>query len=240
MQLELDKIRRDGGTQPRASMDAEAVKRYAHDLKEGVAFDPVEVVYDGTNYWCWDGFHRCAAAISAGCTEIEVNVRQGTQEDAQWLSLSANRKHGMPRTNDDKRSAVRRALEHRLGQEMSDNQLALHIGVSQPFVGRVRKGLATYNGYKSTERTGHDGRKIHTANIGKHATKHRKPKPGISRRAHLPTRGHSSPCPMIPLQFSPNNPTTAAATIVREFSREFIQSLVQELSEYLSHAGDAV
>jgi hypothetical protein len=44
---------------------------------------------------------------------------------------------------------------------------------------------------------------------------------------------------MIPLQFSPNNPQTAAATIVREFSSEFVQTLIAELTHLLSEQGAA-
>ena len=75
MMLPLKLIRRDGGTQPRVAMDLETVERYAHDLREGIAFAPIEVVYDGTNYWCWDGFHRCAAAANAGVASISATAR---------------------------------------------------------------------------------------------------------------------------------------------------------------------
>jgi hypothetical protein len=244
MMLPLKLIRRDGGTQPRVAMDLETVERYARDLREGVAFAPVEVVYDGTNYWCWDGFHRCAAAANAGRSEIDVEVKQGTLADAQWLSLSANKQHGLARSNEDKRNAVIRALEHDHCQGLSDLQIALHIGVSQPFVGRVRKSLATYNGSKSKVRTCRDGRVMDTSKIGNHATTHRHPRSRSKEdknapKAFQPKLGHSAPCPMIPLQFSPNNPQTAAATIVREFSSEFVQTLIAELTHLLSEQGAA-
>lgn len=89
-------------------------------------------------------------------------------------------------------------------------------------------------------RTGRDGRTINTANIGKGSAK--RSKPGgvkISPNAHAPKLGHSKPNPMIPLQFSPNNAYTAAATLVREFSREWVEQLIQDLNQLLASQGEA-
>jgi hypothetical protein len=239
MKLTLDQIRLDGGTQPRHAIDSTVVAQYARDMRDGVKFDPIEVVHDATDYWCWDGFHRCAAAVLAGLSEIEVNVTQGNLEDARWLSLGANKQHGLPRTNVDKQNAVRKALAHPKGHSLSDNQIALHVGVSQPFVSRIRKKLAaTYNGYKSTHRTGIDGRTINTANIGKATSKKRRRRGfRISKNAYTPTLAESEPCPMIVVQFSPNNAQTAAATLIEFFPRSFVEALVLELTQHLSQTG---
>jgi hypothetical protein len=43
---------------------------------------------------------------------------------------------------------------------------------------------------------------------------------------------------MIPLQFCPTNPQTAAATLWQMFSREFVEALVQDLSQRLSQQGE--
>jgi len=91
-----------------------------------------------------------------------------------------------------------------------------------------------------TTRTGRDGRTINTANIGKRTSK-RKGQRGqgvrISPKARMPKLGHSPPNPMIPLQFSPNNARTAAATLIREFSRQWVEALIQELTQFLSSEG---
>ena len=54
-------IRCDGGTQPRAGIDQAVVDDYHSDMQAGAVFPPVELVYDGTDYWLWDGFHRFEA-----------------------------------------------------------------------------------------------------------------------------------------------------------------------------------
>ena len=57
-ELKLTDVRIDGGTQPRAKIDLDVVAEYAERLDAGDVFPPVEVVFDGKDYWLWDGFHR--------------------------------------------------------------------------------------------------------------------------------------------------------------------------------------
>ena len=83
--IRIEMIRLDGGTQPRAKLNDERVAEYAENLQSGVAFPPVEVCYDGQDYWFWDGFHRVHACRAAGLEEMDANVIPGTQADAQWL-----------------------------------------------------------------------------------------------------------------------------------------------------------
>jgi hypothetical protein len=164
--LALDCIRTDGGTQPRAEMRQDVVEDYADLLRNGKQLPPLSVVHDGTSYWLWDGFHRYAAAREARLANLPAEVTRGTVEEARWLALSANRTHGLRRSNEDKRRAVEAAL--RLRPELSDRAIAEHCGVSQPLVGTVRGEMsATDNGYQSARRKGRDGRQITTSNIGK-------------------------------------------------------------------------
>ncbi|RIK74362.1 MAG: hypothetical protein DCC68_23265 [Planctomycetota bacterium] len=245
MQLNLNQIRLDGGTQPRAEIRFAVVDEYAELMRDGVEFPPVVVFHDGTDYWLADGFHRVAAAKRARPDQpIDVEIHQGTQSDAQWYSYGVNTTHGLRRTNEDKRRAVMAALSHTEGAKLSDVKIAEHCGVSHTFVAKLRGELsATCNGCKSPHRTGRDGRKINTAKIGSagphgHAKKHKGIR--ISPHAHTPIRGHSAPCPMIPLTFSPNNPQTAAAALWQLFPREFVVALVNDLSVRLNQQGDSV
>jgi hypothetical protein len=168
----LVQIRTDGDTQPRAEINQDAVDDYAQDMADGVSYPPVDATFDGTHFWLFDGFHRCLAARKAGKTHVRVKAIGGTVEDARWYALGANTAHGIRRTNADKRRSVERALQMR--PTWSDNKIAQHVGVSQPFVGKVR-GELTYNGYKSDaaadpasrSRTGADDRTIDTGKIGR-------------------------------------------------------------------------
>jgi hypothetical protein len=166
--LPIDRLRMDGGTQPRATLDEATIAAYVRDMENGDEFPPVEVYYDGTNYWLVDGFHRLAATKRLKRLQITATVRQGSLDDAQWFSYGVNQRHGLRRTNDDKRRAVEAALKHEYAARYSDNEIARHCGVSAPTIAKYRRN--TYGGdYKNfiVTRTGGDGRTINTANIGK-------------------------------------------------------------------------
>ncbi len=247
MKLKLAQIRTDGGTQPRAELRDEVIADYAELMESGVNFPPVIVFFDGTNYWLADGFHRLMAARRAAPdTPLQATVHPGTLQDAQWFSYSVNKTHGLRRTNEDKERALRAALAHDKAASLSNVRIAEHCGVGETSVRNYREQMnltsqiAKSNDECAAEnedapaprlRKGRDGRTINTSRIG---GSRRAATPTISPRANLPTRGHSDPCPMIPLQFSPNNPATAAAVLMRLFPRTFIESLIQLLSQHLA------
>jgi hypothetical protein len=217
MKLELDKIRTDGGTQPRAALQIDTIEEYAELMQAGVKFPPVTVYFDGEQYWLTDGFHRLAAARHAQPGQpIEADIIQDTLADAQWHSFGVNKTHALRRTHQDIARAVRAAILHPKGVTQSDQQIALHVGVTPPTVAKYRRELAaTLKTLESPLRTGLDGRRINTARIGKRPSQAaqpngRKTADRISPRAHTPIRGHSKPLRMIPLQFCPDNPHTAA------------------------------
>jgi hypothetical protein len=72
------------------------------------------------------------------------------QQDALLYS-SSNAEHGRPRTNADKRKAVRLLLADAEWGQWSDREIARHCQVSQWFVSRLRKG-ASHNGYEMKPR----------------------------------------------------------------------------------------
>ena len=166
--IAINSIRLDGGTQPRATIDFEAVFDYMDAMADGANFPPVVVFYDGSDYWLADGFHRVKAAEKGGVDEIACELHQGTQEDAQWYSLAANKTNGLRRTNDDKHRAVKAALRHPKGAGLSDSQIARHVGVDHKTVAAWREKLeGTWDIPKSDQRTGSDGRTTNTAKIGR-------------------------------------------------------------------------
>jgi hypothetical protein len=145
MRLELDKIRLDGDTQPRESIIEELVKHYTELVLDGIEMTPVTVFFDGKHYWLGDGFHRYHAHKNAGFNDIEVEVINGTRRKAWIFSLSANGRHGMPRTLKDRRNSVIRALNDVELSGKSDRELAKICDVSRMTVGRVRKELELAN-----------------------------------------------------------------------------------------------
>lgn len=134
--LELDKICMDSETQPRVAMSPDLVIEYSQKMMQGEEFPPVSVVHDGSNYWLYDGFHRCCAAKNILRGRIAAEVREGTKQDAVWLSLAANKAHGMRRKRKDRINAICRAIE--MGHDKSNKDLALHLGVNSKTIGNYR------------------------------------------------------------------------------------------------------
>lgn len=204
MMLPLGGIRTDGGTQARECLDDAAVADYAEAMRRGTRFPPVIVFHDGSAYWLAEGFHRLAAARQASLTELEAEVRPGTQRDAILYGCSANATHGVRRTNADKRNAVRRLLCDAEWARWSDREIANHCAVSNRFVGEVRRELvaeqqaepgerATVNGTQSSVRIGGDGRTINTAKIGS-GKKKRKPASGSETACPAPEADRITTC----------------------------------------------
>lgn len=142
MNIALERIRRDGGTQPRAAIDYGIVEEYAQAMGDGAVFPPVVVFFDGTDYWLADGFHRCEAHAVCGLVDIDCDVRQGTVRDAILHSVGVNAAHGMRRTNADKRRSVMRLLEDPEWSQWPNRQIARQCAVSLDMVNRHRDSMA--------------------------------------------------------------------------------------------------
>lgn len=159
-------IRTDGGTQPRAGLDAEHVARLREALIAGATLPALAVFHDGEAYWLADGFHRLAAwretlaAGGVGAKEyIACQVQQGTRRDAVLYSTGANRAHGLPRSRDDLQRAIETLLRDEEWRRWSDREIARRIGCSDKTVGARRKVLeATADIPQSETRTSADGR----------------------------------------------------------------------------------
>lgn len=141
MKLVLSKMRIDGGTQSRIEINNEVVSEYAEALKGGVQFPPVDVFFDGADYWLVDGFHRYHAHRSAGLSEIDAAIHNGTLRDAQLFSFGVNASHGLRRSNADKRKAVEFMLNDAEWSVWSDREIARQCCVSHVLVFNIRKSL---------------------------------------------------------------------------------------------------
>lgn len=136
--IELSKIRRDGGTQPRSTISQDIIEDYSMQMVEGAVFPPVTVFYDGEEYWLADGFHRVHAADAASFKTIAAEVHQGTRRDAVLFSVGANAAHGWRRSNEDKRRAVKTLLNDPEWSGWSDREIARRCHVDHVTVSRLR------------------------------------------------------------------------------------------------------
>jgi hypothetical protein len=146
-------IRIDGGTQARARLCQTTVDEYREVLRAGGEFPPVELIFDGSDHWLADGFHRYHAYISEGRASIDADVVNGSLRQAVLRAASSNSDHGLRRNNEDKRRAVQMLLADEEWAAWSDRQIAAHCGVSPTFVGGVRRSLSTVDSEAPAERT---------------------------------------------------------------------------------------
>jgi len=225
--IAIKDIRLDGGTQPRATIDFETVFDYMDAMADGANFPPVVVFYDGASYWLADGFHRVKAAEQAGSDEIACDLHQGTQQDAQWYSFSANKTNGLRRTNDDKHRAVTAALGHPNGAQLSNRQIAAHVGVDEGTVRNWREKL-TAEIPQSSKRRGRDGRTINVTNIGNAASQ---PKPATEPEVVPATEPVDAACATDPLpervDTSPDSRPDAAEDAAWEWCQRFHRASVE-------------
>ena len=136
--LNINNIIIDKGTQSRAQISEETVSDYAEAMQAGDQFPPITVFFDGVDYYLADGFHRLHAAQRLGKASIQAEVRTGTLRDAILYSLGANDKHGLRRSNADKRKCVRTLLEDFEWGEMSVSEMARICCVSPQLVSAVK------------------------------------------------------------------------------------------------------
>lgn len=173
MKLRIERLRLDGGTQPRADIDQSTVRDYADALSTEATFPPVTVFHDGEAYWLADGFHRVHAHKMLDWLEVDADVRQGTRRDAVLFSVGANAVHGLRRTNADKRRAVETLLNDPEWAGWSDREISRRAGVGAPFVATLRPAICNPITDSPTQRRVERNGTIFTqdtSNIGKRPT----------------------------------------------------------------------
>jgi hypothetical protein len=139
--IPLNDIRIDCGTQARTGLNDATVAEYADALLTGAEFPPAVVFVHEGKVVLVDGFHRFHAHMAAGRVDMSCQVHAGTLRDAVLYAVGANGTHGLRRTRDDKRRAVRMLLEDAEWGQWSDREIAKRCDVTHPFVGALRAEL---------------------------------------------------------------------------------------------------
>lgn len=181
-------LTRDRELQSREVTDADTVASYKELLERGVKLPRPAVYRDGELLHLADGQHTVTAEDERGAISVDVKVRPGTREDAILHSAAANATHGLPRTNKDKRRAVRMVLE--LRPDWTNGVVAEHCSVSDRLVTDVRKALDLPH---TPTRVDRRGRTMNVERIGKRgAVADRAPASAESADTIAPTPAPSS------------------------------------------------
>jgi hypothetical protein len=139
MKVPISSIVRDVRAQPRVAINTELIAQYAAEMARGDQF-PAVVAYGTRNKsFLADGWHRLHAMEQNGLTDVEIDLRQGSREDAIRHSCGANADHGLRRAHED----IARAVATALGEwpELSDRALAQICAVSPPTIAAHRQKL---------------------------------------------------------------------------------------------------
>ena len=251
VELELNQLRIDGGTEQRAAINEETVAEYNEALRNGAKFPEVVVFKDGATYWLTDGFHRYHAHRRAGRDKIAADVREGKLREAMLYSVGANADHGLRRTNADKRKAVTTMLTNELvsanddGFPWSDRTIARMCGVSHEFVRKVRgecfateseDSLSTVDSDGSSDcrsYTTKQGTKavMNTSNIGRRSKKRRK-RGATAPEALTPVHSQTKHLDVVTLQL-PYVPEGIVRGLVSAFGDVMCRQVIQEMTSYL-------
>lgn len=140
--LSLSEIRIDGGTQPRTEINEQYIREnLIPALDGGATMPPLTVFYDGKYYWLADGFHRWHAFTTCDVLMPACEVHKGTKRDAILYSVGVNDKHGLRRTNEDKRECVETLLNDKEWAKWTDVKIAEQCNVGHAMVSRVRVSI---------------------------------------------------------------------------------------------------
>ena len=138
--IPIDAINITGGTQSRLKIDEDYVEEILGKMKEDTEYQPVTAFFDGKEYWLADGFHRYHATRKNGKASIKCNVTNGLLRDAILYSKSANNRHGLPPTLQDKLHNVKEMIEDFEWGGWSNREIGRICDVSHVTVAKMRVG----------------------------------------------------------------------------------------------------
>lgn len=135
--LNLSDITLSNALRVRHSVDQNVVEDYAEAMKAKAVFPPIDVFSVGnTGYLLVDGWHRYYASRLIEKTKIHAEVHDGDESEALKFALKSNCKHGLRRSNADKRRCVELAIKH--WPDITNRALSEICGVSHTFINKVR------------------------------------------------------------------------------------------------------
>jgi len=140
--IALEKITFDSKYQARKSVPEDAQTEYHQQAMQGPESEwpfnaPVEIVEVAGVYYLTDGWQRCSACLKAERPKVFATIESGDLELVLMRACAANATHGVRRSDDDKRNAVRMALKQ--WPKKPGSEIAEICKVSPGLVSKIRK-----------------------------------------------------------------------------------------------------
>ena len=130
----------DKSVQMRATLNRIAIADYADAMEAGDEFPPIVVFHRaGGKKYVANGFHRVLVAKKLKLKTIPAEVHDGGKREAIVYAAGANVRHGVRRTNEDKRKAVITFLSDKEWKTWTDSTIAKQCSVSGAMVARYRQ-----------------------------------------------------------------------------------------------------
>ena len=139
--LPIDQINPTPAELARIGPCSDTLARYTELIQGGVELPPVTVCHDGEVYWLADGRHRLEARKRLGYADIQMEVRPGTERDAQLHAFGANVCHGLVSTTCDRKRVAERLLQDDEWKEFPNRKLGELCGLSHTTIGKMRNSL---------------------------------------------------------------------------------------------------
>lgn len=225
--LSVDLIRTDGGTQVRVQESPEAIQRYADALAENRELPRIDVFHDGTDYWLADGHHRLAAFKKRELDTIPCRLHEGDRNAAILFACLANREHGLPLNNQDKRNVVLIYFKIPGSENQSNNAVSKILKLSVPFIKSVREGAGIKPSPSAHVGVGSSKKHLNGLNNPLDLDVGGKDLNGLNNRPEEPEQ---TP---VPVTLPPGNKTEFAAELLRHFSPAYLRSCVDYLDGML-------
>ncbi|MBX3045177.1 MAG: ParB N-terminal domain-containing protein [Candidatus Kapabacteria bacterium] len=138
VKLNVQQLKKEQKFQNRAELNQEVVQDYHEKMMSGEVFPPMTVFFDSVTYYLVDGYHRFYAYIKSKIYDVDCEVIDGTQRDAILYACGVNSKHGLKRSNADKRKSVMMLLNDDEWCKWSDHKIAEIVNVTRQFVTKIR------------------------------------------------------------------------------------------------------
>ena len=150
--LALSSIELDAAVNIRDQLDEETIQWYMEIFDQ---LPPVVAYQWNGRLLLADGFHRYAAAERLGKREIEVEIREGTQEDAWVYAAIANFRHGRNLSLLERDRAIERVATFR--PDWTQQRIAEEFGIAKSTVQNairaigLRRDLADHHGGQTAQ-----------------------------------------------------------------------------------------